>query len=60
MARGTMLDNGRRYYADKFDADGKFYVFDEANAGSEACGPFDTLTEAGEIADDLNIGDELS
>lgn len=54
-----------RYYADKFDEDGKFYVFDRLGAtggvadsqvgGTEA---FDTLKEARAFADGMNLMDK--
>ena len=44
----------KRYFADRYDADGKFYVFDQSNAGSECAGPFDTYEEAARSANLLN------
>jgi len=46
-----------RYFADIFDADGKAYVFDELNFGAECCGPFDSLNDALQAANDLNTDD---
>lgn len=43
-----------RYFADIFDGDGKWYVFDEADAGAECAGPFATEGEARQSANDLN------
>jgi hypothetical protein len=40
----------KRYFPDRFDADGKFYVFDEQDGGAECAGPFDTLDEAIAVA----------
>lgn len=34
-----------RTYVDTFDADGKFYIWDE-RTGNEVAGPFDTVDEA--------------
>lgn len=35
-----------RFFADRFDADGKFYVFDDKQGGGEYAGPFNTPNEA--------------
>lgn len=43
-----------RYFADKFDADGKFYVFDEQDQCSECAGPFDTIEQARAKAHEMN------
>lgn len=46
--------SAKRFYAEVFDADGKFYVFDAEDGGAECAGPFDTLGEAEREADRLN------
>jgi hypothetical protein len=43
-----------RYFYDRFDADGKFYVFDHEDGGSECAGPFETREEAQEAEKALN------
>lgn len=48
-----------RYAADVFDEDGKFYIFDELDHGSECCGPFDTMAQANTEANMLNENDGL-
>lgn len=47
-----------RYFADRFDEDGEFYVFDDVDGGAEACGPFDTLAEAEQAANNLNTDND--
>jgi hypothetical protein len=42
-----------RFFADRFDADGKFYVFDDKQKGGEYAGPFDTPNEAQSESDRL-------
>lgn len=49
-----------RYYADTFDADGLVFVFDSADGGAEACGPFDTIENAAQTANDLNTDDDCA
>jgi hypothetical protein len=49
-----------RYYADTFDADGRAYIFDGADGGSECCGPFDSLGNAEVTANDLNTDDDCA
>jgi hypothetical protein len=47
-----------RYRADRYDADGRFYVFDTENAGQECAGPFDSQEEA--IAEQDRRNDALA
>lgn len=48
-----------RYFADTFDAEGKPYVFDGMDGGSECCGPFASLGDAEQTANDLNTDDPV-
>jgi hypothetical protein len=45
-----------RFYADRFDAEGTYFVFDDESQGSECAGPFSTLAEAEHKARELNLG----
>ena len=38
-----------RYFADRFDADGLFYVFDDVDAGQQCAGPYPTLDDAEQL-----------
>jgi hypothetical protein len=42
-----------RYFADLFDADDKFWVFDRDQDGAEVEGPFDSWADAQNVADGL-------
>lgn len=46
-----------RYYADMFDAEEKFYVFDRMDGDSACCGPFNHLMSARGCAAHLNRED---
>lgn len=47
-----------RYFADVFDADGLWYVFDAADGGAQACGPFDGESDAETTANNLNTDND--
>jgi hypothetical protein len=44
----------KRFFADRYDAEGVYYVFDQNQAGSAVAGPFDTLEQAEQSAAMLN------
>lgn len=46
VPEGTPRDIEMKMFIDRFDADGKWYIFDEADSGNEAFGPFDDYAAA--------------